>query len=351
MSLIDQISGILSNLFGFVQPLYIIIYAVLVGVAIALAFTKKVPKSLAYTIAILPVGIFLLSFMVVGVKKPIDEQAEIDAIEKKVISKLTLIRDVQEEMFKQKGMYARTPEALIEFFNNGKVPIVEKKEKDYGKDSVVVTVDTLDILDAKDVIMNKIKDAQNAAKTQIELDHLSRVLGYAKDFANIAYIPSNSKEPLKFEWFADTIIKSGVKVHVIEIKDVAPVNPKRGGTIDPMTRKTVAEQLARLNKKKNDTLLGNIKIVEDKRRPFLKDSRAIRNKMKKLEEEKQEKSAEYIALVKEFAPFKKELDPLETRLKRYKGILKEIEDKITVLKEKPLRIGSRVDPTTSGNWQ
>ena len=154
MGFVNQIGEIFSNLFGFVQPLYLIIYLLLVGGAIALAFTKKISRSLAYTIAILPIGIFLLSFMVKGVKKPIDEKTEIETVERKVISKLTLIRDVQEEIFKNKGAYARTPEELIEFFNNGKIPILEKKEKIFvvgGKDSVLTTIDTLDILNTKDV--------------------------------------------------------------------------------------------------------------------------------------------------------------------------------------------------------
>jgi len=350
MSFIDQIGEIFSNLFGFIKPLYLIIYLLLVGAVVALAFTKKVSKSLAYTVAILPVGVFLLSFMVVGVKKPIDEQAEIDGVEKKIISKLTLIRDVQEEMFKQKGMYARTPEALVDFFNNGKVPIVEKKEKDYGQDSVVVTIDTLEILDAKAVIINKIKAAQNAAKTQIELDHLGRVMKFANDFANIAYIPSNGGKQQKFEWFADTIRKGGVKVHVFEIKDAAPINPKRGGSIDPKTRKTVKEQMDRLTKKK-DTLNDNIRFVEAKRKPILKESRDIRKKMKELEDEKKTNSAEYTALINEYKPFKDKLTPWDDKLSRYKTILKDVEDKITMLKEKPLKVGARDEPSTAGNWQ
>lgn len=350
MGFVNQIGEIFSNLFGFVQPLYLIIYVLLVGGAVALAFTKKISRSLAYTIAILPIGIFLLSFMVIGVKKPIDEQAEIDAVEKKIISKLTLIRDVQEEMFKQKNMYARSAEDLINFYNNGKVPIVEKKEKDYGQDSVVVRIDTLEILDAKDVIMNNIKEAQGSAKTQIELDHLNRMMAYAKDFNNIAVIPSNGGKPLKFEWFADTIRKGGVLVHVFEIKDVAPINPKRGGEIDPKTRKTIKDKIERLTKKK-DTLNDNIRFVEAQRKPILKKSKDIRKKKRELEESKKTNSAEYTAILKEYEPFKKELAPWDDKLSNYKSILKEVEDKLTILKEKPLKVGARDEPSTAGNWQ
>lgn len=350
MSFLDQIGEIFSNLFGFVKPVYLIIYLVIVGAVVALAFTKKISNSLASTIAILPIGVYLLAFMIMGVKIPIDQQAEIDAVEKRIIAKLTLIRDVQEEMFKQKGAYARKPEALIEFFNNGRVPIIEKKEKDLGNDSVVVTIDTLQIIPAKELILNNIKATKAKAKSQIEIDHLDRLIRYANDFQNIVVIPSNGGKANNFEWFADTIRKGGVLVHVFEIKDVAPINPKRGGIFDPAKRKTIAERMERLDKKRK-TLLDNISFVEAKRKPILKESRDIRKKMRTLEEDKKTGTAEYKAVLAEYQPFKEKLAPWDSKLSDYKTILKEVSDKLTILKEKPLKVGSRDEPSTAGNWQ
>lgn len=350
MGFIDQIGEIISNLFGFVKPIYLIVYLVLVAGAVALAFTKKISNNLASTIAILPLGIYLLLFMVMGVKIPIDEQAEIDAIEKRIISKLTLIRDIQEEMFKQKSMYARTPEALIDFFKNGKIPITEKKEKDLGNDSVLVTIDTLQIVSAKELMASNIKAAKSKAKSQRNIDHLNRMMGFVNDIDNIAIVPSNGDQRNKFDWFADTIRKGGVLVHVFEIKDVSPVNPKRGGIFDPAKRELISTRMKKLNEKKK-TLDDNVRFVESKRKPILKSSRDIRKKMKALEEEGKTNGTQYEALVAKFQPFKEELAPWDAKLSNYKTILKDVEDKLTILKEKPLKVGARDEPSTAGNWQ
>ena len=350
MGFLDQIGEIISNLFGFVKPIYLIIYLVLVAGAVALAFTKKISNNLASTIAILPLGIYLLVFMVMGVKIPIDEQTEIDAIERKVIAKLTLIRSIQDEMFKQKGSYARSSGALVDFFKNGKIPIIEKKEKDLGNDSVLVTIDTLQILSTKEWMTNNIKTAKDKAQTQQTIDHLNRMLGFANDIDNIAVIPTNGNKRNNFLWFADTIRKGGVLVHVFEIKDVAPVNPKRGGVFDPAKREVVSVRVDRLNEKKK-TLDDNIRLIESKRKPILKESKDIRKKMKALEDDKKTNGVEYKDLVAKFQPFEDRLAPWNDKLTNYKTILKDVKDKLTILDEKPLKVGSRDEPSTAGNWQ
>lgn len=351
MSFVNQISEIISNLFGFVQPVYLIIYLVVVGAAIALAVTKKISSNLASTVAVLPLGVYLVVFMVMGVKVPIDQQAEIDAVEKKIIAKLTLIRDIQEEIAKQKGMYAAKPEDLIDFFKNGKIPIVEKKEKDLGNDSVVVKIDTLQILSTKEKVLNRLKEDKAKAKTQIQISHIDRMIKYANDIDNIAVIPSNGGKSLNFEWFADTIRKGGVLVPVFEIKDAAPINPKRGGIFDPAKRTTIKAKIEELEKKKK-TLTDNMLYVKNERKKILDDdAKALRKRMRALEEGGKKTSPEYKELVDKFAKYQTKLTPWDNKMTDYQTILKDVEDKLTILKEKPLKVGSKDEPSTAGNWQ
>ncbi|EAY26175.1 hypothetical protein [Microscilla marina] len=351
MGFFNQISEIISNLFGFVQPVYLIVYLVVVGAVIALAVTKKISYNLASTVAVLPLGVYLLVFMVMGVKVPIDQQTEIDNVEKKIIAKLTLIRDIQEELAKQKGMYAGKSEELINFFKNGKIPIVEKKEKDLGNDSVIVKIDTLQIISTKERILNRLKEDKAKAKTQIQISHIDRMIKFANDIENIAVIPSNGGKQLKFEWFADTIRKGGVLVPVFEVKDAAPINPKRGGEFDPAKRVPIKDRIEALEQKKK-TLVDNMLYVKNERKKILDDdAKAIRKRMRALEEADKKSSAEYQELVEKFKKYQTRLAPWDEKMTDYQTIMKDVEDKLTILKEKPLKVGSKDEPSTAGNWQ
>ncbi|MCH8316884.1 MAG: hypothetical protein IIA88_00060 [Bacteroidetes bacterium] len=171
-------------------------------------FTLKRNKLLSYLF--LPFISLLIGYLFYIIRKPIQEQKIIAAIEEKVIDKLKLIREAQIAYMSVNDEYAENWDKLIDFVENGNFYIIEKKEHiiplDYGGDSIFVEKDTLDIKPVRDSLFSKEKYPDF-------------------DPVTLPLIPeSNGK---KFDIFADRISKSGVLIEVFEVRDSDPVNPKR----------------------------------------------------------------------------------------------------------------------------
>ena len=109
--------------------------------------------------------------------------------------------------------YADDWQDLTSFIENGKVPITQVTEKVFsvnGKDSIAVTIDTLRMKSAIQEIREHIKI------TDTEL-------------AQLSIVPQSGKT---FELYANEFEGR----HVVEVKDPAPINPRRqeDGDLKPL---------------------------------------------------------------------------------------------------------------------
>ncbi|MEQ9657698.1 MAG: hypothetical protein RLO00_06190, partial [Fulvivirga sp.] len=126
----------------------------------------NVTKIISIVLLVLSLG--LGYYLISSVKSTIDDQAMIAERESAVIEKLMLIREAEEVYLEVNGNYTSDWDKLIDFIENGKYPIIQKKERvvtlSYGADSSIITYDTLDIIPAKDRIFKELHNV-NAANT------------------------------------------------------------------------------------------------------------------------------------------------------------------------------------------
>jgi hypothetical protein len=206
---------------------------------------------------------------------------------------LQLIRDAEIVYQEVNGQYTSDWNELINFIENGEVPIIEKKETiitlDYGADSVIVEFDTLEVVSAKSqifyanhsvlaanngvfqgyevsigdpalqgnvgyrlfqnnrVVEHKFKNS-GAVTTQqsievgtpVDKGDLLMTLRETKfdpnaDLSNLMMVPGYDN--VKFEIFADKVTKGNVQVDVIEVRNPRPFDPAREESNEASTRK------------------------------------------------------------------------------------------------------------------
>jgi len=162
------------------------------------------------SIFFLIVAIVLGGFLYYRINLRIEETAKIERTERQIIQKLKWIREAQTAYQAVNGQYTDSWDSLINFIDNGNIPLVQRTEEiitlDYGVDSVVVDIDTLAMVNVYDSLFNE---------QRYPTFNLNR----------LPYIPG--KENQKFILFADKVDKSELKVDVIEVKDFDPINPSR----------------------------------------------------------------------------------------------------------------------------
>jgi len=241
-------------------------------------------KILSVVFFIISIG--LASFLVLRIKYDIDEEQRIKTGEAKIIERLKLIREAELVYQEVNRKFTDDWDALIAFLDTGTYYITEKTEEiitlEYGADSVVVHVDTLDQVPARQRVFeelnyinaasdgffieylvdmgtpvsigSKVYRLQPEGKEKIntltatlegevtDLAPLSRgdrvskgqqlitLLHYKFDpdfnIERLPYVPT-ADDDTKFEIFADKINKSGVMVDVIEVKNPKSVDPER----------------------------------------------------------------------------------------------------------------------------
>ena len=164
-----------------------------------------------FTILLFVVAIGLGYFLTASIKSDIELEERITSTEARVINKLQLIRDAQIAYQQVHGDYTSSWDTLIQFIQNGEIPIVQKKERiimlSYGADSTVVTYDTLGTVSVRDSLFNERKYPNF-------------------DPQNLPYIPGSDGK--KFDLYAGTITKgTGAEVDVFEVKDTHVINPAR----------------------------------------------------------------------------------------------------------------------------
>jgi hypothetical protein len=238
------------------------------------------------SIITLVIALVLAYFLISNIKYAIDEEKRITKSEAVVIEKLKLIREAERAYQEVNNRYTNNWDSLINFINNGKYYVTKRSEEiielAYGADSIVVSIDTIDIIPAKQYIFIKnhdvffadngefveffVKKGQEIRKGQKMysmysatagkvVNQMSKIAGVITSLENIAPNTKMSKGetlcqvreemfdpninidqlaiiPLtnpatKFDLFADRIEKNRLMVNVVEVRDSKPVDPKR----------------------------------------------------------------------------------------------------------------------------
>ncbi|MBX7124776.1 MAG: hypothetical protein K1X47_03720 [Cyclobacteriaceae bacterium] len=238
-------------------------------------------------------SLYLAYFLYNGVQSVIDEKESISTKEAALIERLRLIREAEIVFQEQFGRYTANFDSLATFIETGRVPIIERREeikqKAYGGEEVILHIDTLGYIPAKERIFKKTYNV-NAADNGIfqgfkvkvgdvvltnqkayglkigdqikepgfidngTVERLSDVkvgdeitkgqnlvtlweyqFNPNVDFKKIGFLPYD--ETKKLDVYVGTVDKGGLKVDVIEVKDPAPVNPARKESNDAKARK------------------------------------------------------------------------------------------------------------------
>jgi hypothetical protein len=162
--------------------------------------------SIVFLLAALGLGYMLFR----SVDDVMQEEKRIAATEARIIEKLQMLRDAQTAYIASNGEYAGNWNDLRNFIQNGKIWLVQRSETttllEYGKEEITVTLDTLGSVNVVDSLFNERK------YPNFNLENLQVVPG------------SGGKE---FEFFADKVERNQRQIPVFEIRDPAPINPKR----------------------------------------------------------------------------------------------------------------------------
>lgn len=250
-------------------------------------------KILTYALFIVSLG--LAYYLYDNINSTIEFQASIADTEKQIIDKLQIIREAEKVYLEQNRKYTASWDTLINFIENGVVPITQRTETiiplSYGKDSVHVEIDTIGTISVKDKIFKKTytvnaadngtfigfdtkhgayvvktspayrikKDGQEKTeqlkfidegivdyvsdvnsgdivkKGQLLISLWDYALNPKVNIKTLAEIPgSNGK---KFDIFVGKIEKNSMQVNVIEVVDPAPINPERRASNEAKNRK------------------------------------------------------------------------------------------------------------------
>ena len=243
-------------------------------------------KTRVFSIITLLIAVVLAYFLISNIKYAIDEEVRISKSEEVVIEKLKLIREAEKAYQEVNNRYTNNWDSLINFINNGKYYVTKRSERivelAYGADSIVVTLDTIDIIPAKQYIFIKnhdvfaadngdfieffVKKGQEIRKGQKMysmysatagkvVNQMSKISGVitsmesvaknkkltkgeilfqvreekfnpSTNISQIAIIPLTNPA-VKFDLFADRIEKNRLMVNVVEVRDIKPVDSKR----------------------------------------------------------------------------------------------------------------------------
>lgn len=245
------------------------------------------------TVVLFAASLFLAYKLYRSVQGTIEERELISSTETAIIEKLKLIREAEIVFHSVNGRYTANWDSLINFIENGQVPIIQKREvitqKSYGVEDVQVFVDTLGFVAAKERIYKKnytvnasdngifmgfkVKLGDRVIKNQkaysikvgekvneppfqdqgtiTKLEEVSvgdelkkgqplmnlseYIFDPNTDLTTLGDIPGQAG--MKFEIFAGHVDKSGLKVDVIEVKDPKPINPNRKESNEAKNRK------------------------------------------------------------------------------------------------------------------
>lgn len=244
------------------------------------------------TVVLLLGSIALFAYLFGSVQSVIDEREAVASKEQAVIERLKLIREAQLVYQEVKGNYTANWDSLINFIQNGQVPILERSEeiiqKPYGGEEVILHIDTLGYIPARERIFKKtysvnasdngtfagfrVKVGDEVIKNQkayaIRVGSTVKEAPFAEngtitnlaevsvgdavtkgqplitmfdyqfnpnvDVSRLAYKPGTDE---KFDIYVGSVDKAGIKIQVIEVTDPKPDNPARRASNEQRTRK------------------------------------------------------------------------------------------------------------------
>lgn len=245
------------------------------------------------TIVFTVISLYLAYFLYSSIQSVIDTKELITSTEQAVIDRLKLIREAEVVFQEQNGRYTANWDSLINFINNGQVPITQRREiitqLAYGGESVKVEVDTLGFISAKERIFRKnytlaaadngifqgfkVKVGDQVIKNQkaysllvgdkvneppfqekgiiqtladikvgdqinrgmIVISYMDYIFNPNIDLSTLSLVPGT--DGVKFDIFAGKVDKNGLKVDVIEVRDPKPIDPKRKESNEQKARK------------------------------------------------------------------------------------------------------------------
>ncbi|CAN5585811.1 hypothetical protein BH10BAC4_BH10BAC4_07090 [soil metagenome] len=246
------------------------------------------------TVVLISGSLVLAYYLYSGVQRVIDDRAVIESTEAAVIDKLKLIREAESVYQEQNGKYTANWDSLVQFIENGMVPIVQRREiieqQAYGGEKVTIKTDTLGYVSAKERIFKKtytmnasdngvfmgykvkpgdqvlknmkaylikvpersspnepvfqeagivenladVKVGESLTKGKVLITFSNYVFNKNTDLTKLGEVPGSG---LKFDIFVKKIDRNGLKVDVIEVKDPQPINKARKESNDQKTRK------------------------------------------------------------------------------------------------------------------
>jgi hypothetical protein len=245
------------------------------------------------TVVLLLFSLGLGYFLYSGIQEVIDTTEQIQTTEAAIIEKLRIIREAEGVYQEQNGKYTASWDTLANFILNAKVPILQRREelkqKAYGGEEVIVHVDTLGFVSAKERIFKKnytmnatdngtfmgyrvkvgqavvknmkaylirvgdrtneppfaengiiesladVKEGQEVTKGQILINYSNYVFNKNTDVTKLGEVPGNPGA--MFDIFVKKIDRNGLLVDVIEVRDPKPINPLRKESNELKTRK------------------------------------------------------------------------------------------------------------------
>lgn len=176
--------------------------------------------------AFLAIG--LASVLAYRIHNKSEEKKLVKQVEKAVKTKLLAIRDAEKGYKLKYGKFTGSWDTLTNFVLNDNFFIVEKREEviplGYGRDSIVVHLDTLGSISIRDTLLSKEK------YPNLKLE-------------NLKYLPHNPDK--EFDLYVNEL--DGLSV--IEVKDTEPINPERqeGGTMEPLKFGSTTEATLKAN--------------------------------------------------------------------------------------------------------
>ena len=178
-------------------------------------------KTKIVSVVMLVVWVSLAVFLVYSIKSSIDEAERIEKSEALIIEQLKMIREAEIAYMQVNGQYTSDWGKLKAFIDSGSFYLTEKTEtiipQPYGKDSIYVEIDTLGTRPVMDSLFSSNKWPRF-------------------NLATLSYVPG--VEPaVEFDIWADKILKAGLYVNAIEVKNPRPVDPTRDEESEYNTRK------------------------------------------------------------------------------------------------------------------
>jgi hypothetical protein len=245
------------------------------------------------SIVLFVVSAFLAWYLYDSIHSTIEFREAITNTETQITDKLAVIREAEKAFLEQNGRYTANWDSLINFIENGQVPITLRTEKitalSYGEEKVEVTIDTIGYMPAKDRIFKKNYNTNAAAEgtflgflvkqgdyvikgapayrmkakdrekaevyTFVEQGNIVSLANLKSgdpvsrgqnlislwdyhlnpnvDIKNLGSVPGSDK---KFDIYVGKIDRNGTFVSVIEVRDPAPINPERKASNEAKTR-------------------------------------------------------------------------------------------------------------------